>query len=87
MEEHTSDNAIALIERELGKLKEFQPYVLIDSESKHIQIFLEDCPFYAEWIKGEGGDISLYRALDGDRVVGAMLPLRKWNGRLPVEII
>lgn len=45
-----------------------------------VSIMTEDVAFYAEWIKGEGGDISLYRALDDNRLIGALLPLRNWSG-------
>lgn len=82
------ENSIAqLIEKEFGKLKEFHPSILIDTKNKFVEIHLEDCAYYAEWIKGEGGDISIYRANDDNRVVGAFLPLRIWKGKFPIEII
>lgn len=82
------EDVMALIEREFGKInRDFHPNVLVDTENKFVQIFLEDCSFYAEWIKGEGADIAIYRANDDNRVVGAMLPLRIWKGQLPVDII
>ena len=31
--------------------------------------------YYGDWIKGEGGDISLYRDQENDKVAGAHLPL------------
>jgi hypothetical protein len=66
---------------------QFEPSIVVDTKNKAIRIILEDCPFYAEWIPGEGGDISLYKSIHGDRVVGAFLPLNQWNGKLPVTII
>ena len=81
------DDIQALLEKQFGKLKEFQPHVTIDVENKRLTIFLEDCSFYAEWIDGEDGDIAIYRAVDDGRVVGAFLPLRKWNGKLPIFVL
>jgi hypothetical protein len=66
---------------------DFQPNVLVDPENKRASVFLEDVPYYGEWIKGEDGDIVLYRAQEDDRVIGAFLPLRKWDGVFPVSII
>lgn len=74
-----------MIEKEFGKPKAFQQHAIIDPENKTIAIFLEDCSYHAEWIRGEGADIALYRANDDDRVVGAMLPLRQWTGRFAVD--
>lgn len=68
-------------------LNEFQPHVTVDVENKAISILLEDVSYYADWITGEGADMALYRANDGHRVVGARFPLRKWNGKLPVDIL
>ena len=69
------------------KLKKFHPHAIVDSKNKCISIYLEDCSYYGEWIKGEGGDIAIYRANDDERVVGAHFPLRVWNGKFPVDII
>lgn len=71
----------------MGTLNEFQPHVSIDVANQRLTIFLEDCSHYAEWIDGEGADIAIYRAMDDKRVVGAALPLRKWNGKLPVFVL
>jgi len=81
------DELTSLLENKCGKTNSFQQYVLVQPEVKTLEIMLEDTPYYAEWIKGEGADISIYRAIDNDRVVGALLPLRNFNGKLPVEII
>lgn len=55
--------------------------VIADGIHGHcVSIMTEDVPYYAEWITGEGGDISLYRAEDDKRLIGALLPLRNWNG-------
>ena len=67
--------------------KKFQPGVIVDVANRAVDIFLEDVSFYAEWLKGEGADMAVYRAQDDDRVVGARLPLRVWNGKFPVEIL
>jgi len=58
----------------------------IDAENKAISIFLEDTAQYSEWIKGEGADICIYRAINNDRIVGARLPLHNWNGKLPTVV-
>lgn len=42
-----------------------------------VSLLTEDVPYYAEWIKGQGADICLYRAMDDHRVIGANLPLCK----------
>lgn len=42
--------------------------------------------YYGEWIKGEGGDICLYRDSETDKVIGCCLPLYHKNlivGRIP----
>lgn len=76
-----------LLIKEFGPLKGFQPHAVANTHGNCLQIFLEDCSYYAEWIKGEGGDIALYRAMDNNRVVGANLPLTKWNGKFPIDIV
>lgn len=76
-----------VLEAEFGKPKGFQPHVLADVANQRLTIFLEDCSYYAQWIRGEDGDVAIYRANDDNRVVGAFLPLRKWNGQLPVEVL
>lgn len=52
-----------------------------------VSIFTENVPYHAEWIKGEGGDISLYRAMDDNRIIGAHLPLRNFSGRIVTATI
>ncbi len=84
---HDFDKMDKQLKTMFGKLKEFQPHVTVDVENKAINILLEDVSYYADWINSEGADFALYRANDGNRVVGARLPLRKWNGKLPVEIL
>lgn len=62
------------------KKRKFRPSILIDQRVKCLDIILEDCAYYFEWIKGEGGDIGLYRAVyacedkKAERVIGARLP-------------
>jgi hypothetical protein len=73
--------------REFGPLRKFQPHILAMPEYGIVEIILEDAPCYHDWIKGEGADISIWRAMDDNRVVGATLPLRNWKGSLPVGII
>jgi hypothetical protein len=66
---------------EFGKPRKFKPHVVMDIDNQCIHINLEDCESYSEWIKGEGGDITLQRAMNDNRVIGALLPLRKWKGK------
>ncbi len=68
-------------------MKEFQPHIMIDIENQLVHIFLEECESYSEWIKGEEAHVALKRAMDDNRVVGALLPLKNWNGKFPVIII
>jgi phenolic acid decarboxylase len=73
---------------ELGPRQCFNnPVVTVHEDAKSIEIMLEDVVYYAEWIEGEGGDISLYRAVDDNRVVGAWFPLRVYNGKICTDII
>lgn len=80
-------NMREMLEKEIGPLRPFQQHILVKPEFGTVDIALEDVPCYHEWIKGEGADISVWRAMDGNRVVGATLPLRAWNSSLPVEVI
>lgn len=65
----------------------FQPGITVNLDTASVNILLEDVECYAEWIPGEGADVALYRALPAPgRVVGALLPLRKWNGKFPVNV-
>jgi hypothetical protein len=75
------------MKREFGPIKPFTPHAFIDRENRCIEIVLEDVSSYNEWIKGEGADISLIRAMDGDRVVGARLPLKLTVNNFPVDIV
>lgn len=59
--------------------------VLTSNEGQCVTILTEAVATHAEWIKGEGADICLYRALDDNRLVGALLPLRNWNGQIVAE--
>jgi hypothetical protein len=74
----------------LGKRKprKFRPHVWIRPDIGTVEITLEDVSCHHEWIKGEGADSSVWRAMDDDRVVGATLPLRNWNGKkFPVQVV
>ena len=73
-------------ELKFGPQQPFQPNVWIRADIGVIDITLEDVACYHEWIKGEGADISIWRAMNDNRVVGATLPLRNWKGTLPVDI-
>ena len=73
------------IEKLFGKLKEFQPHIILNSDDKTLTIHMEDCSYYADWIKGEGADIAIYRANDDNRIVGAILPLK--DGIEKMEIL
>lgn len=47
-----------------------------DKDGQSIDIVLDTSrPVYSEWIKGEGGDICLYRDRETERVMGCHLPL------------
>ena len=53
-------------------------YVCNDSQS--VDLILDTgVSYYGEWIKGEGGDICLYRCRETRRVVGVHLPLMRNN--------
>lgn len=56
--------------------------ILANEHGQCVEIMTEDVPYYAEWIKGEGADIALYRAIDNHRLIGALLPLRNWDGTI-----
>lgn len=75
-----------LEEHKIDGPREFHPSVHVDVENKRVEIYLEDVSFYSEWIKGEGADIGIYKAMDNNRVVGAALPLNIWKGKFPVCI-
>lgn len=62
----------------------FRPHVLVMAQEGIIEVVLENASCVHEWIKGEGADISIWRAQDDNRVVGATLPYR--NDR-PLELI
>lgn len=74
-----NEDALANIKKLMGGV-EFTPFkktlILIDDDNRALEIILEDCSMYAEWIKGEGGDICIYRAVQDDRLVGARLPMK-----------
>jgi len=62
--------------------RKFRPHIWVQPEHGIIEVVLEGVACYHEWITKEGGDMSVWRAMDDDRVVGATLPLRSWNGYL-----
>jgi hypothetical protein len=69
--------------KQLAKRKrKFHPSVWVQPKHGLIEICLEDVACYHEWIRGEGADISIWRAMKDKRVVGVTLPLRKWEGFL-----
>lgn len=50
--------------------------LFIDKKNKFVELLLDtDLSTIAEWIPGEGGDISLIRCRETNRVVGVHLPL------------
>lgn len=64
------------------KPKKFQQHVWVRPDVGLVEIYLEDVSYHAEWIKGEGADIAILRANDKtNRVVGVVLPLRKYDGK------
>lgn len=49
--------------------------VCFSKEGYSLEVTLDNTKsYYGDWIKGEGGDISLYRDQETDKVVGAHLP-------------
>lgn len=52
------------------------PSMFVNEAVGRVTIILENVPHYGEWIKGEAGDITLYRATDDHRIVGAFLPFK-----------
>jgi hypothetical protein len=83
MVDHISD-----IIKQLGinRLSEFNPGVLVDVDNRRVEVILENVQYYGEWLKGEGGDMAIYRAMDDNRVIGGVFELRVWNGKFPVAI-
>lgn len=73
--------------KDLGSLKNFQQHVVVDTKNAAVEVWLEDCSYHADWIAGEGADIAIFRANQDDRVIGVRLPLRNWNGKLPVDVL
>lgn len=75
-----------LKEHKLEGNSEFHPGAMVDVDNRRVEILLEDVAYYAEWIKGEGADISIYRAMDDNRVIGGVFELREWKGQFPISI-
>ena len=60
--------------------------LLIDRDGGSVELILDtSIPTYGEWIKGEGGDICLYRDQETHKVMGACLPL--YQSHLTVDWI
>lgn len=55
--------------------KQFAPSMITTGHGT-VDVCLENVPCYHDWIGGEGADVSLWRAMDDDRIVGATLPLK-----------
>lgn len=51
-----------------------KPHMWVNKIGGTVEICLENVHYYAEWIKGEGADIAIWRAIDDNRIVGATLP-------------
>lgn len=48
----------------------------IDEKNNSVELILDTkISYYGEWIKGEGGDICLYRDQETKKVIGCYLPL------------
>lgn len=58
------------------KPEPFRPHVWARPQEGIVEVALEDVACYHEWLKGEGADISIWRACGDNRVVGATLPYR-----------
>lgn len=78
---------VDVILKEFGEPKQFQPHVVVNTIGKCVEIYLEDCSYYADWIADAGGDISLLRSNEDNHIVGAILPFNKWNEKFPVITI
>ncbi len=58
--------------------------LFISEEGQSVSLILDSSKaYYGEWIKGEGGDICLYRDRETKKVVGCHLPL--YQRRLAVD--
>ncbi len=68
------------------KPKKFEPHIEINAKEKYICIYLEDCSHFADFINVEKeGVSSIFRANDRtQRIIGACLPLRNYNGKFKV---
>lgn len=52
----------------------------VDEKNQSVELLLDtSIATYAEWIPGEGGDISLIRCRETKKVVGVYLPLLRTN--------
>lgn len=73
------DSIFAEYQKLIAKLTPLPPAItlLVDEiDGNGVELILDtSVPFYGEWIKGEGGDICLYRSRETDKVVGCYLPL------------
>jgi len=64
-----------VLQIDIGRPTGAMPHLFVNEAGRCVEVFLEDVPFYGEWIRGEGADICLHRAQDDNRIVGATLPL------------
>jgi hypothetical protein len=64
-----------LSEENGGEFPPFKPGVILMPEQNRISLYLENVPFYSEWIEGEAADVSIYRAEDDGRFVGGFFPM------------
>jgi len=65
----------------LKRLEELPPkppatLLLMDEPGHSVELMLDtERSYYGEWIRGEGGDICLYRDRETDKVIGCCLPM------------
>ena len=64
------------------KPEKFRPLIAIHKDVGLIEIILDDCDRYGEWIPGERADACLFREEGTKRVVGALLPLEKFEDEI-----
>lgn len=60
-----------------GSAEKRFPYLWVNEVGGTVEIALENVHCHHEWIRGEGADIAIWRAMDDERIVGATLPYRQ----------
>ncbi len=74
----TTQEFAEYIEAGLAECDKYETCMSLHVHEKglYVELLLDTAvPYYDEWIKGEGGDICLYRCQETGKVVGCHLPL------------